>query len=486
MSPMRLLLVLVALLSFACSTPSEAPQAARRPNFVIFLVDDLGWSDGGVFGSDLYETPNIDRLAADGMRFAASYAACTVCSPTRAAMMTGKYPGRTHVTDWIRGHQRPFAKLRVPDWTMKIEARHTTIAEALGSAGYRTATVGKWHLMPNGDPDMGDYVPEKHGFEINVGGNQWGQPGSYFHPYEHPKRAGRGIGPMPPGGQDGDYLTDRLSAEAVKLIEQFGDEPFLLYFPFYSVHTPIQAKEEEIAHYEPLVKEGMLHTDPVYASMTTSVDRGVGLVRAKLEEMGLADNTVILFAGDNGGLDRDGTGRPTENRPIRDGKGSAYEGGVRTPGLAYWPGVTRAGAVSEEPIITVDFYPTILEIAGVEGDPEHNARVDGTSLVPLLRDADTTLDREALYWHYPHYHSQGATPHSAIRAGDWRLVEFFEDGRIELYNLADDIGEQNDLAAEMPEKVAVLRAMLAAWREDVGAQMPTENPDHDPVKDAQR
>lgn len=483
---MHRLLVLAALLSLACSTPPEAPEPAKRPNFVVFLVDDLGWSDGGVFGSDLYETPNIDRLAADGMRFSTSYAACTVCSPTRAAMMTGKYPGRTHVTDWIRGHQRPFAKLRVPDWTMKIEARQTTIAEALRADGYRTAMVGKWHLMPNGDPDMGDYVPEKHGFEFNVGGNEWGAPGSYFHPYEHPKQTTRGIGPLPPGGKDGDYLTDRLSAEAASLIEKFGDEPFLLYFPFYSVHTPIQAKEEDIAHYEPLVKEGMLHTDPVYASMTTSVDRGVGLVRAKLEEMGIADNTVILFTGDNGGLDRDGTGRPTENRPLREGKGSSYEGGVRTPGLAYWPGVTGAGAVSEEPIITVDFYPTILEIAGVEGDPAHNAKVDGKSLVPLLRDAEAAFDREALYWHYPHYHSQGATPHSAIRAGDWRLVEFFEDDRVELYNLAEDIGEKKDLAAEKPDKVTELRAMLTAWRADVGAQMPTENPDYDPAKDAQR
>ena len=218
----------------------------------------------------LYETPNVDRLAADGMRFINGYAACTVCSPTRAAMMTGKYPGRTHVTDWIRGHARPYAKLKVPDWTMKIEASHTTIAEALGAAGYRTAMVGKWHLMPNGDPDMNDYIPEKHGFEVNVGGNEWGAPGSYFHPYEHPKQTGRGIGPLPPGGKEGDYLTDRLTAEAVKLIEGFGDEPFLLYLPFYSVHTPIQAKADDIAHYEPLVKDGMLHTDATYASMSSA------------------------------------------------------------------------------------------------------------------------------------------------------------------------------------------------------------------------
>ena len=481
----RLVIITITLLLtlIGCGAPREVSQAPKKPNFIIFLVDDLGWSDGRVFGSDLYETPNIDRLAADGMRFTTGYAACTVCSPTRAAMMTGKYPGRTHVTDWIRGHQRPYAKLNVPDWTMKIEASHTTIAEALGAAGYRTASVGKWHLMPNGDSDMNDYVPEKHGFEVNIGGNEWGAPGSYFDPYTHPTQTSRGVGPLPPGGQEGDYLTDRLSEEAVKLIEGFGGEPFLLYFPFYSVHTPIQATEADIEHYKPLVKEGMLHTDPVYASMVTSVDRGIGLVRAKLEEMGITGNTVIILTGDNGGLDRDGSGRPTENRPLREGKGSAYEGGVRTPAVVYWPGVTPAGSVSEEPVITVDYYPTILDIAGVEGDASHNAEVDGLNLVPVLRDPNASLNREAIYWHYPHYHSQGSTPHSAIRAGDWRLVEFFEDSHAELYNLKEDIGEANDLAAEMPEKVAELKAKLAAWREEVGAQIPTENPNYDPGKD---
>lgn len=457
-----------------------------KPNFVIFLVDDLGWSDGGVFGSDLYETPNIDRLAADGMHFRTGYAACTVCSPTRAALLTGKYPARTHVTDWIRGHQRPFAKLSVPDWTMKLEARHRTLAEALDEAGYRTASVGKWHLMPTGEEDMVEYFPDRHGFDVNVGGNQWGQPGSYFHPYEHPTREGRGIGPIPPGGVEGDYLTDRLSAEAAKLIEDFGDESFFLYFPFYSVHTPIQAKDEDIEHYQSLVKPGMVHTDPTYAAMITSVDSGVGLVRAKLEAMGLADNTVIIFTGDNGGLDRDGT--PTENAPVREGKGSAYEGGVRTPALVYWPGVTPAGAVSDEPVITMDFYSTIIDIAGIPGQNDFSSQaedIDGLSLVPVLRNPAARLGREALYWHYPHYHTMGARPYSAIRAGDWRLVEFFEDRRAELYNLKEDVGESRDLAAEMPDKAAELKAMLAAWRDGVGAQLPTENPDYDPIKDRQ-
>ncbi len=480
-----LVAIVIATLGLtACGGSSESEPTPKKPNFVIFLVDDLGWSDGGVFGSDLYETPHIDQLAADGLHFRTGYAACTVCSPTRAALMTGKYPARTHVTDWIRGHQRPFAKLSMPDWTMKLEARHRTLAEALGDAGYRTASVGKWHLMPTGEEDMNEYFPDRHGFDVNIGGNQWGQPGSYFHPYEHLTREGRGIGPIPPGGVDGDYLTDRLSAEAARLIEGFGDDPFLLYFPFYSVHTPIQAKDEDIEHYRARVKPGMVHTDPTYAAMVASVDRGVGLVRAKLEAMDVADNTVIIFTGDNGGLDRDGI--PTENAPVREGKGSAYEGGVRTPALVYWPGVTPAGAVSDEPVITMDFYSTILDIADIPGESDSDSReaqIDGLSLVPVLRNPAARLGREALYWHYPHYHKQGATPYSAIRVGDWRLVEFFEDGRAELYNLTEDVGESNDLAAELPDRAAELKAMLSAWRKEVGAQLPTDNPNHDPAKD---
>jgi arylsulfatase A-like enzyme len=454
----------------------KAPE--RPPNFVVLLADDWGWTDAGCQGSDLYQTPNIDRLARDGVRFTDGYAACTVCSPTRAALMTGQYPGRTHVTDFIRGHLRPYAKLSVPDWTMKIEQRHTTLAEALRGAGYRTAIVGKWHLEPRGDADEDEYEPLKHGFEVNVGGNEWGAPATYFHPYSK-EGSPRAMGPLPPGGQDGEYLTDRLTDEAVKIVERWRDESFLLYFPFYTVHTPIEAKPADVAKFAPLVKDGMRHTDAEYAAMVASLDASVGRLRVKLDELGIADNTVILLAGDNGGLDRQG--RPTENAPLREGKGSAYEGGVRTPTIAYWPGVTPRGAVSNEPVITMDLYPTVMEIAGVRSDQQ----VDGVSLAPLLRDPAAKLGREALYWHYPHYHAGGATPHSAIRDGDWRLVEFYEDGRVELYNLAEDVGEARDLAAEMPEKAGELRAKLHAWRQSVGAQDPSPNPDYDPEKDRQ-
>ena len=475
----------ISLLALAaCSTMQvEEEESGARPNFLILLVDDLGWSDLGVTGSDLYETPAIDKLAADGVRFSTTYAACTVCSPTRASMMTGMYPGRTHVTDWIRGHQRPYAKLAIPDWTMKLEHRYTTIAEALKAAGYKTAHVGKWHLMPHGEPDQNDYMPTAHGFDINIGGNEWGAPPTYFHPYT---RGTRSIGPMPPGGQDGDYLTDRLTDEALKILDEWKTGPFLMYFSYYNVHTPIEAKPEDIEYFKAKVKPDGRHKNPVYAGMVASVDRSVARLRAKLEEFGIAQNTVIIFTGDNGGLNRDGVDDPTENDPLRAGKGSAYEGGVRTPGIIYAPGVTPAGAVCDEPIITVDYYPTILSLAGVAGDPAHNANVDGVDLTPLLEDPTASLGRGPLYWHYPHYHPGGSTPHSAIRDGDWRLVEFFEDNHVELYNLKEDIGETKDLAAAMPDKAKELREKLHAWREKVGAQLPTPNPAYDPKRETER
>ena len=471
--------VAAAALLISCAGTPGGDSGTSRPNFVIFLVDDLGWTDLGCYGSDFYETPSIDRLAADGVRFAHGYAACTVCSPTRAALLTGLYPGRTNVTDFIPGHSWAGKKLKPPDWTMRLKHRHTTLAEALGGEGYRTAHVGKWHLMPLLEPEiMMDFMPDRHGFEINVAGSQWGAPGSYFHPYE---RNDRRVYPLPDGGSEGDYLTDRLTDETLGILEEFRDEPFLLYFPYYSVHTPIQAKPEDLARFRDRTDPAKRHRNPAYAGMLAALDRSVGRVRAKLDELGLADETVIVLTGDNGGLDRVGPGgrmgNPTDNYPLRAGKGSAYEGGVRTPTIYHWPGVTVPGTVSDEPVITVDVYPTILEIAGVAGNPAHNEQVDGVSLAGILKDPDADLGRDTLFWHYPHYHRGGSTPHSAVRDGDWRLVHFYEDGRSELYNLAQDVSESRDLADEMPDKAAELLAKLNKWRAAVGAQEPLPNPD---------
>ena len=474
---LRSLLMALVLCCVGCSAPSSQPE--KRPNFSFLLVDDWGWRDAGGHGSDFYRTPNIDQLTSQSLRFTSGYSACTVCSPSRAAVMTGMYPARLNVTDWIPGYGSPsHAKLSVPDWTMRLEHQHVSIAEALKAAGYKTAHVGKWHLMPRQQPDLQEYFPEHHGFDINIGGNEWGLPGSYFHPYQKGERR---VYPLPPGGKEGDYLTDRLTDEALKIIEKWAEEPFFLYFAYYTVHTPIEGKPELVEEYEARVNPDARHTNPGYAAMLHSLDESVARILAKLKELEMEDNTVIIMTGDNGGAAGlpwiDGEGAPTNNAPLRAGKGSVYEGGVRVPTLLRWPGVTSPGSVSSEPVMHIDYYPTILEMAGVEGNPEHNRSVDGVSLVPILGNPSRGLGREALFWHYPHYHGGGATPYGAIRAGDWRLVEFYEDNRVELYNLTEDIGETNDLAATRSGRVEELRGLLHDWRLKMQAQMPTPNPD---------
>jgi arylsulfatase A-like enzyme len=432
-----------------------AGGAGRKLNIVYILIDDMGWTDLACYGSKYYETPNIDRLAGEGMRFTQAYAACTVCSPTRASIMTGKYPARLHLTDWIPGHKRGDAKLKVPDWTQYLPLDEVTLAKALKAAGYATAHVGKWHL---GGPQ---YYPEHQGFDLNIGGTSAGQPGAYFYPYKN--------SPKLPDGKEGEYLTDRLTDEALKFIETNKDNPFFLYLPHYAVHQPIAGKKEMVEKYRNKPPQGG-HSNAVYAAMIQSVDESVGRIVKKLEDLRITDRTVIFFMSDNGGL-----ARVTSNAPLRAGKGSAYEGGVREPFIVKWPGVVKPGGVCDVPVISVDHYPTILEIAGVAGDAAHNKNVDGESLVPLLKQSGN-LRREAVYWHYPHYHPGGATPYGAVREGDFKLVEFFEDMHVELYNLKEDVGETKDLAAAMPDKADALRKKLHAWRQTVAAQMPTPNP----------
>lgn len=460
---------LAALLVFsAIETAAASAAEAKKPNVIVILIDDMGWTDLSCQGSKFYQTPNIDRLATEGMRFTNAYAACTVCSPTRAAFLTGQYPARLHITDWIAGHVRPKAKLRVPDWTKHLPHETTTIAEVLKSQGYATATIGKWHLGGK------EYWPTTHGFDVNIGGNDRGQPPSYFFPYER-----NGI-PLPglEEGKENEYITDRLTDEAIGWIEANREKPFFLYLPHYTVHTPLQAKPELIEKYQAKADPSQPHNNAIYAAMIDSLDQGVGRMMDKLRELKLDDNTVVIFTSDNGGLYR-----VTTQPPLRAGKGSAYEGGVRVPLIVRFPPLIKAGSECDVPVITVDLFPTIEQLAAGGAQPaKRDAPCDGVSLVPLLTQSGK-LDRDAVYWHYPHYHPGGATPYSAVRAGDYRLLEFFEDGRLELYNLADDIGEERNLAREMPEKRDELHRMLKEWRSQVGAQLPTPNPDYDP-KDA--
>jgi len=459
-----------------------AATGAKPLNIVFLLVDDLGYMDIGANNpKTFYETPDIDSLAATGMRFTNGYAANPVCSPTRYSIMTGKYPSRVDATNYFSGKRG--GRFKPAPLHDDMPLSEVTIAEALKSAGYATFFAGKWHLGPTEE-----YWPEKQGFDVNKGGHRHGGPWGgkkYFSPYANPRLE---------DGPPGEHLPDRLSDETVGFIEANKDKPFLAYLAFYSVHTPLMApkklvekyqakaerlglvgktefgKEEQVSpgrQYGKLARNvRILQKHAVYAAMVESMDRAVGKVLKKLDELGLADRTAVLFMSDNGGLSTS-EGSPTSNLPLRGGKGWLYEGGIREPFLIRWPGVTRGGSRCDVPVISTDFYPTILEMAGLPARPRQH--VDGLSLVPLLRGGKR-LQREAVYWHYPHYSNQGGFPGGAIRMGDWKLIERFEDGRTHLYNLRRDVGERNDLAERDPDRVARMRARLHAWYQQVDAK----------------
>jgi arylsulfatase A len=445
------------LLSFAAPA-----SAAPKPNVVLVLADDLGWTDLACYGSKLYETPNIDQLARDGMKFTQNYSGCTVCSPTRAALLTGKYPARLHITDWIPGQMPDNPKLIVPAWTKYLPLEETTLANVFHNAGYATASFGKWHL--GGE----QYYPDKHGFDVFLAGTDKPNTDHYFSPYQIPTL---------PDGPKGEYVTDRLTTESIHFIEQNKDEPFFLYLPHFAVHLPLQAKQRLIEKYQAKIKPGDAQSNATYAAMIDSLDQSVGRIRRELKKLGIADHTIVIFASDNGG--RVPT---TSNLPLRVGKGSCYEGGTRVPLIVYWPGETKPDSACDTPVISMDLFPTLTEIARIPDGAK--TALDGVSLVPLLRQTGE-LKRDELFWHYPHYqHYQkgGAVPYSAIRKGEFKLIEFLADMRVELYNLREDIGEQHDLAKTMPDKAEELRQRLHAWRKEVGAQMPTRNPKYDPSK----
>ncbi len=436
-------------------------QAVRQPNVIVILADDLGWMDLACYGSDLHRSPQIDRLAADGMRFTASYSACTVCSPTRAALLTGKSPARLRITDWIPGLPPENPKLLVPDFTKHLPHDETTLAERFHDAGYATASIGKWHLGGR------EYYPERHGFDVNVAGTDQPQPRpGYFAPYA--------IDTLEQG-PDGEYVTDRLGREADEFLRANAARPFFLYLAHFAVHTPIQAKQELINRFHP--QEGSRHANARYAAMIESMDQTVGQIRETLEELEIAEHTIIIFTSDNGG--RIPT---TSNAPLRAGKGSCYEGGVRVPLIVVWPGGAPRGSVCDTAVVTMDLFPTLLEMAGLP--PEKDQPLDGVSLVPLLSRTGTIPER-ALFWHYPHYQHyqlEGTTPYGAIRRGGHKLIEFYGDSRAELYDVRNDPGERFDLAASEPDLAEALRAELHEWLTAANAQMPMPNPQYDPER----
>lgn len=473
----RLAITLAVLSSLAIPALCDAPL-----NVIVVLVDDLGWKDLGCQGSDFYQTPNIDKLAATGMRFTDGYASCAVCSPTRAALMTGRSPARLGVTDWIRsdfqlqgrqwpnvrnrnGYHKPAdpqIKLITPVNEQRLPHSEITLAEMLQPLGYRSAYIGKWHLGGEG------HLPTDQGFDENYGGWDYGQPPSYFDPYVVPEWLPIGIPTLAPR-EAGEYLTDREADEAVGFIERNKDKPFLLYMAHYAVHTPIQAKKNLTAKYEKL-RDGKGQDDAVYAAMVHSVDDAVGRMLDALDRNGLADRTLIVFTGDNGGLDRDG--RPTDNAPLRSGKGYAYEGGLRTPWIVRWPGVTQQGSVSPEAVISVDLMPTIAAALGTR--PPVDRSIDGIDLTPALRGGE--LPARSLYWHFPHYrHGPGHDPYSVVRDGNWKLIKFYDPPKTELYNLAEDLSETNDLAESQGTKLRELEQNLVAHLKAVGARLPADD-----------
>lgn len=459
-------LMLALTLGFMFSASAAGVRPPGKPNFVFILIDDMGWADGACFGSKFYQTPNLNRLAAQGMRFTSAYASCAVCSPTRAAIMTGKAPARLHLTDWIPGEGTPKqSRFRVPDWQQHLPPGEVTIAEALKNMGYVTASVGKWHLGGTNS------LPQHHGFDVNIAGGHIGHPASYFWPYGKLEASHRVPGLAEQGGREGEYLTDRLTDEAVKFIERSQDRPFFLYLPHYAMHAPLMGQPEVIEQYgEKSGAEGQ--SNKVYAAMLQSVDASVGRILNTLDALKLAERTVVIFTSDNGGAVHFGKPPATSNAPLRMGKGYAYEGGLRVPLLVKVSWLKHGGTVCEVPVISHDWFSTLMELAGADPSASHMA-LDGVSFVPLLRGETGGSPHQALFWHYPHYwNGAKVSPYSVARVGDWKLIRFYEVDREELYNLRSDLSEETDLAAKMPEKRRELSARLDAWLKAVGAQPP--------------
>ena len=469
-------------------------SAADRPNVVFILADDLGWCDLGIESSRFYESPHIDRLARGGMRFTQGYAACQVCSPSRASILTGKYPPRHGVTDWIGAPAGAawrelgrHSKLLPPEYEHSLRADEITFAEVFRRAGYRTFFAGKWHLGDTGAD------PEDFGFQINKGGWKIGSPmGGYFAPWDNPK--------LEPG-PDGESLPLRLGAETVRFIGDHREQPFLAYLSFYSVHGPIQTSRERWSRFRAKAAAvqaprrrfrfdrnlpvRQVEDCPVYAGMIAAMDEAVGLVLDALDRFGLADNTIVCFTSDNGGASS-GDSYSASMLPLRGGKGRQWEGGIREPLYVRFPGVVEHGTTCEVPVSGIDFYPTLLELAGLDMPGEQV--IDGRSLVPLLRGRhDAAISERDLFWHYPHYGNQGGDPSSIVRRGPWKLIHYHEDGHNELYHLEADPGERrHDVLSDRRAVAEELWLRLQRWLDETGAKFPVPDPEYDAAKEAAR
>lgn len=453
----------VVLFAFQCFTSLLPAGQPVKPNIVFFLADDLGWTGLRSYGSDFYETPNIDQLALEGMRFTNAYSSCTVCSPTRAALMTGQNPARLRLTSFIPGQERPFAKMRVPDWTKGLKESALTLPEVLKKEGYRTIHVGKWHLNFPAE----EVSPEKHGFDFSTDK----PPGTkgYFLKGKRVRES----------GTSQDYLTDYLAEIASREIVRDDESPFFLYFAFHVPHTPIQGRPDLVEDFRKKIDQSAIHRNPEYAAMVKSMDMAVGTVMKALASSGKEGNTIVVFTSDNGGLTQrygkhDGF---TDNLPLRRGKGSAFEGGVRVPAVIKWPGIIEPGRICETPIITHDYFPTFLDVVNSQAECEF----DGVSLLGIL-EGDTVEMKRDLFWHFPHYHAGGDGPYTAVRSGRWKLIERHEDGRSLLFDLDEDPGESNEIGEAHPDQVTILSQKIRDWRVAVGAQMPAPNPQFDPAR----
>ncbi len=441
---------------------AEQLGAQSRPkplNFVFVLMDDMGWHDTGPYGNTVVDTPNLNRFAQESARFTNAYAACPVCSPTRASILTGKYPARLRLTDWIPGRKQwPYSKfLKLTDH-QELPLEEPTLAEARRPIGYKSAAIGKWHLGGAG------FDPTRRGFDRNIAGNAAGSPPAYFGPLELPNLS------LKPG----EFLTERLTEEGIRFVDQNASTPFFLYQAHFTVHVPLQGEPAVVAKYRSRNTGAM---DPIYCAMVESADRSFGKLLKTIDSGPMADRTVVIFFSDNGGV-RFQTTRPTpitDNSPLRAGKGHLYEGGIREPLLIRWPGATQAGKVIDHPVSSIDFFPTLCAAAGAS-----TAKVDGVNLAPLLHGQ--SLPQRPLFWHYPHYSDQGGMPAGAVRLGEWKLIEFFEDGRLELFNVVEDPGEKKNWAQREKERAAELHKQLIAWRASVKAQMPSINPQYDPAR----